>query len=81
MLKEQRALKRSLRGVTVTSTGPYIRETKPIPSLGDGIGNGVKKDVLMYTGDKLLGIGTLHKSNAIPIFKQEEAKDLASMRR
>ena len=34
-----------------------------------------------YTGDKMLGIGTLHKSNAVPIFSDEEAKDQARMRR
>jgi hypothetical protein len=34
-----------------------------------------------YTGDKMLGIGTLHKSNAVPIFSEEEAKDQANMRR
>jgi hypothetical protein len=35
----------------------------------------------VYTGDKIIGIGTLHKSNAVPIFSDEEAKDIAKMRR
>ena len=30
---------------------------------------------------QLVGIGTLHKSNAIPIFSDEDAKDLSKMRR
>jgi hypothetical protein len=34
-----------------------------------------------YTGDKIIGIGTLHKSNAVPVFNTEEAKDIAKMRR
>ena len=35
-----------------------------------------------YTGDQLLGIGTLHKSNAVPIRKDSnDAKDQANMRR
>ena len=34
-----------------------------------------------YTGSSMLGIGTLHKSNAVPIFTEEEAKDQANMRR
>ncbi len=34
-----------------------------------------------YTGDKMIGIGTLHKSNAVPIFSDEDAKDQARMRR
>jgi hypothetical protein len=36
---------------------------------------------MRYTGDKMIGIGTLHKSNAVPIFTDEEAKDQANMRR
>jgi hypothetical protein len=34
-----------------------------------------------YTGTKIKGIGTMHKSNAVPVFSDEEAKDIASMRR
>lgn len=34
-----------------------------------------------YTGDKILGIGTLHKSNGVPVFSDQEAKDISSMRR
>ncbi len=34
-----------------------------------------------YTGTKILGIGTMHKSNAVPIFSDEEAKEVSSMRR
>lgn len=35
----------------------------------------------VYTGDKIKGIGTMHKSNAVPIFSDSEARDIASMRR
>jgi len=28
-----------------------------------------------------MGIGTMHKSNAVPIFSDKEAKDISSMRR
>jgi hypothetical protein len=35
----------------------------------------------VYTGTAMLGIGTLHKSNAVPIFTDEEARDQANMRR
>ena len=34
-----------------------------------------------YTGDNIVGIGTMHKSNAVPIFSDQEAKDISSMRR
>lgn len=41
----------------------------------------VKVENRQYTGDKIVGIGTLHKSNAVPVFSDQEAKDLSSMRR
>jgi hypothetical protein len=34
-----------------------------------------------YTGDNIVGIGTMHKSNAVPIFSDQEAKEISSMRR
>lgn len=39
------------------------------------------KPTPVYTGTKIIGIGTMHKSNAVPIFSDEEAKDISSMRR
>jgi hypothetical protein len=42
---------------------------------------GTKPEQKQYTGDKILGIGTMHKSNAVPIFNDSEAKDISSMRR
>ena len=30
---------------------------------------------------KIIGIGTMHKSNAVPIFTDEQAKDISTMRR
>lgn len=35
----------------------------------------------VYTGTKIIGIGTMHKSNMVPIFNDQEAKDISSMRR
>ena len=60
---------------------PAGRSTAHIPSrnTGDGIAN--TKQIPKYTGTKIIGIGTLHKSNGIPIFSQEEAEDLSKMRR
>ena len=60
---------------------PYRRETPNYPSLNSSEYNTYKKDTVQYTGDKMKGIGTLHKSNAVPIFTDEEAKDQANMRR
>lgn len=35
----------------------------------------------VYTGTKIKGIGTMHKSNAVPIFSDQEAIEIATMRR
>ena len=43
-----------------------------------------KKETMQYTGKrKLVGIATMHKSNAVPIFEddKEHAIDIARMRR
>jgi len=41
-----------------------------------------RKEPKVYDGErKLIGIGMLHKSNLVPIFDEEHAKDLAKMRR
>ena len=54
--------------------------TAHIPSRNTG-GNATLKPAKVYTGDKMIGIGQLHKSNAIPIFRKSDAEDLAKMRR
>jgi hypothetical protein len=53
-----------------------------LPSLDTGHKGAVTiKQPMQYTGDKIVGIGTMHKSNAVPIFSDQEAKDISSMRR
>jgi len=54
--------------------------THHIPSRGD-TGVAVLKPAPVYTGTKVKGIGTLHKSNAVPIFSDEEAIEISRMRR
>jgi hypothetical protein len=61
---------------------PPGRESKNIPSLDTGVTGAVTiKATPQYTGTKIRGIGTMHKSNAVPIFSDEEAQDIARMRR
>ena len=61
---------------------PAGRETQNIPSLPDShVGAVSSKQTMQYTGTKMLGIGTLHKSNAVPVFSDDEAKEMARMRR
>ena len=40
-----------------------------------------KKEPMKYTGTLVKGIATMHKSNAVPVISQEEATDIANMRR
>lgn len=48
---------------------------------GDGIGTTYARKENVYTGGKLLGIATMHKSNMVPVFSKESAEDIAKMRR
>ena len=58
-----------------------IRKTPHIPSLQSSWSPCLKRNDKTYTGGNMVGIGTLHKSNAIPIFSDDDAKDLSKMRR
>ena len=60
---------------------PYMRETPHHPSLNSGHHDTAMKPKQVYTGTKMLGIGTMHKSNSVPIFSNEEAVEIATMRR
>ena len=46
----------------------------------DGI-NTAPVEKKTYTGTLVKGIATMHKSNAVPIIDQEQATDIANMRR
>lgn len=59
----------------------FRRETPHIPSHSAGVGTAVRAPDKIYTGDKIKGIGTMHKSNAVPIFSNEEAVAISKMRR
>ena len=60
---------------------PEGRSTAHIPSRNTGDGIASSKQIPQYTGTKMLGIGTMHKSNAVPIFSDNEAKEISTMRR
>lgn len=62
----------------VTAAGRYPAERR-IATFVPDTGTAVKPNV--YTGDKLIGISVMHKSNLVPVFTEGEAKDLAKMRR
>ena len=78
--KRRRAL--SAEPLTYKLSAPAGRTTtNHIPSKGTGTGVAAAAPAKVYTGTKMLGIGTMHKSNSVPIFSDDEAKDISRMRR
>lgn len=35
----------------------------------------------VYTGTAMIGVATMHKSNAVPVFSEQNAQDISKMRR
>ena len=78
--KRQRAL--AAAPLSYKLSAPAGRSTSShIPSRNTGDGIAASKPVPQYTGTKMLGIGVMHKSNSVPIFSDEEAVNIATMRR
>jgi hypothetical protein len=77
--KRSRALKAK---PYVPAVNPRLAELRAAPSVADTHTGAVTiKQTPQYTGTKIVGIGTMHKSNAVPIFSDQEAKEISSMRR
>ncbi len=73
---------KSPRGtLSLKMTPPPGRETPRIESRDTGWVACVKKQDQTYTGDKMKGVGVMHKSNSVPIFSDQEAIDISKMRR
>ena len=78
--KRNRALK--AEPLTYKLSAPAGRgNTRHIPSLNSGAGVATLAPAKVYTGTKVKGIATMHKSNAVPVFSDEEAIDISRMRR
>jgi len=54
--------------------------TAHIRSVDTG-GNATLAPAKVYTGTMVKGIATMHKSNAVPVFSDEQAVDISRMRR
>ena len=52
-----------------------------IPSVKDTWEPCVRPADKVYTGDAIVGISTMHKSNAVPVFNKQAAIDISKMRR
>jgi len=82
--QEDRKRKRAMEAepLSYKLSAPVGRTTAHIPSRNTGeVGVATYKAPPQYTGTKVKGIGTMHKSNAVPIFSDEEAVAISSMRR
>ena len=82
---EERKRKRALSAESLTSVYslkiPEGRNTTAHIKSVDTGGNATLAPAKVYTGTKVLGIATMHKSNAVPVFSDEEAIDISKMRR
>lgn len=62
---------------------PCYKVKSNLPNTSDVIcASGTKKQENQYTGNELLGIATMHKSNAVPVRKDSNAAiEISQMRR
>jgi hypothetical protein len=68
--------------LTYNLSAPVGRSTSNhIPSRSTSGGSTAPVAHKEYTGTKMLGIGQLHKSNAVPVFCNQDAVDISKMRR
>ena len=77
--KRARAMKAPALDYRLT-TPPGRETSNHIPSRNTG-GNATLAPAKVYTGTKVKGIATMHKSNAVPVFSDEEAVEISRMRR
>ena len=77
---------------TYTPDTSWRRDDPKIPSAMEeaikngtfnrGCSGGTKKESPKYTGDLIVGIATMHKSNAVPVMRgTKQAEEIAKMRR
>ena len=82
---EDKKRKRAMSAVSLAGsyslTIPEGRNTTAHIKSVDTGGNAVLRPNPVYTGTKVKGIATMHKSNAVPVFSDEEAQDISKMRR
>ena len=55
-------------GVALSNTVTYTRKM-------------AKRKANKYTGDVIIGIATMHKSNAVPVTNKKNAEEISKMRR
>lgn len=92
MQSHDRPLERGAKAKGVARSTDSTRDLKGTPmfernrlnkeaSVDSGAYSTAAKPTTQYTGDKVLGVALLHKSNYAPVFNAEAAIDIAKMRR
>ena len=81
---EWKAMSKPVTARATKTAAPQVRAA--LPEQPRSLNSWVKgacavKPNPQYTGTKMIGIGTMHKSNAVPIFTDEQAIDISTMRR
>jgi hypothetical protein len=71
--------KPTLRGTKMPEYNVSDHREKYPSQVDTGVTFAKKPNV--YTGNRLVGIATMHKSNSVPVFSQEDAIEIARMRR
>jgi hypothetical protein len=79
--KSSKKLRQESLSSKYSLTIPVGRDTTSHIKSVDTGGNATLKPSPVYTGTKVRGIATMHKSNAVPVFSDEEAVEISKMRR
>ena len=70
------------RRITIKQTQEYRRSEGAVYKSAEmGYNIPMKKEKQVYTGTLVKGLATMHKSNLVPVIDQEQAIDIANMRR
>ena len=75
--------KKTNAGSSILSVPDYRSSGNSVPT-SDVIpgGSTAPQERQIYSGERrLLGVATMHKSNMVPVFDRDDAKDIAQMRR
>ena len=75
---DKKFLERQWRDAYATMLKSNATEYKSAGMTG---GTTSRPEPKVYTGDKLMGIATMHKSNMVPVFSSQDAEDISRMRR
>lgn len=78
------SVKADTKKVYKPPVNPRLQQTREnaLPSKPDTVLGAVTvRQPMQYTGTKIIGIGTMHKSNQVPVFSDTEARELSTMRR